>query len=347
MPLTVTLTVPPSVPFSNPVLPPVVVAPEPKPFEKVIGQDSVKSRLGFYLNSYRRGGIMPHTLFLAPKGCGKTMLASELARLMKRDGDTAAKKWFLINCSTLKSIKQFFNQIIIPLVNEKDVTLIFDEASEIPKDVTMALLTMLNPNEHNKTSFSYDDYTVDIDFARQTFVFATSESHRVFHALVDRLTKVELEEYNTGHIFQMLKKNAPEVEDATAQIMATVCRGNARSTVMLAKDAKTLLATKGKDTFDLQDWNELRAALGILPLGLSNIELSVLRLLAARKESSLTRLSAATGLTREALQKDVELYLQKMGLLEITTAGRAITGKGLEYLKGLGLLPLDATAPAV
>jgi len=313
---------------------PLVVV-EPPPFHKIIGQTSVKSRLNFYLSSYSAGGVMPHTLFLAPKGCGKTTIASELARLLKRKGDSVAKKWFLINCSTLRSVKQFFNQVIIPHVNEKDVTLIFDEASEIPKDITMALLTMLNPNEHNRTTFSYDDYTVDIEFDRQTFVFATSESHRVFHALVDRLTKIELEEYNAGHIFQMLKKNAPQLEDDAAALMATVCRGNARSTVMLAKDAQTLLATKRKDTFDLKDWQELRAALGILPLGLSNIELSVLRLLSTRKESSLTRLSAATGLSKEALQKDVELYLQKMGLLEITTAGRSITGKGLEYLKAL------------
>lgn len=302
-------------------------------FSGIVGQDSVKSRLKFYLNSVAKGGIMPHSLFVAPKGCGKTTIVTELARLLKTSNPD--KKWFLINCSTLKSVKQFFNQVVIPHVNEKDVTLIFDEASEIPKDITMALLTMLNPNEHNRTTFSYDDYTVDIEFKRQTFLFATSESHKLFHALTDRLNRVELEEYKPSHIVQILRKHAPEIMPDAAEIMSHVCRGNARNTVMLAKDAKTLLATNGKEKFGVSDWNELRVQLGILPLGLSQMELTVLRLLASRKETSLTRLSASTGLTKEALQKDVELFLQKQGLLEITTAGRSITGKGIDYLKQL------------
>lgn len=314
---------------------PVVAPVVRKPFDNIVGQDGVKNRLNFYLNSYLKGGVMPHSIFVAPKGTGKTLIASELARSLKRDGESTAKKWFLINCSTLRSLKQFFTQVIIPHVNDKDVTLIFDEASEIPRDVAMAMLTMLEPNERNRTTFSYDDYQIDIDFTRQTFLFATSEFHLVFHALIDRLARVELEEYKVSHIVKMLRKNAPEIDESVAADMATVCRGNARATVMLANDARTLLKTKEKSNFNSEDWRELRAALSILPLGLSNIELTVLRVLASRKETSLTRLSAATGLTKEALQKDVELYLAKLGLFEITTAGRAITARGLEYLKAL------------
>jgi Holliday junction resolvasome RuvABC ATP-dependent DNA helicase subunit len=316
---------------------PTVTTPE-IPFESIVGQDRVKSKLNFLLDAYRNGGIMPHSLLIAPKGCGKTMIARELAKQMKNIAGTRGeqKRWYEINCSTVKSVKQFFNQIIIPFVNDKDCTLIFDEASEIPRDVTMALLTILNPNNTNRTSFSYDDYTVDFDFKRQNFILATSESHKVFHALMDRLDRVELEEYNTSHLAEMIKRNIKTpIEAKLLNEIATACRGNAREAQKKSSNIETYLCGQKKTTFDKVDWISLRRTLGILPLGLSNIELQVLRLLATRKETSLTRLSASIGMTKEALQKDVELYLQKMGLLEITTSGRAITAKGLAYLKNL------------
>ena len=42
----------------------------------------------------------------------------------------------------------------------------FDECSELPKDVTMALLTILNPNKDNKNTFDYEGYSFEIDFKR-------------------------------------------------------------------------------------------------------------------------------------------------------------------------------------
>jgi Holliday junction resolvasome RuvABC ATP-dependent DNA helicase subunit len=47
----------------------------------------------------------------------------------------------------------------------------------------------------------------------------------------------------------------------------------------------------------------------------------------------LTNLSAKMGMTKAALQRDMEMYLQKMELIEILPAGRALTGIGQEYLK--------------
>jgi Holliday junction resolvasome RuvABC ATP-dependent DNA helicase subunit len=73
--------------------------------------------------------------------------------------------------------------------------------------------------------------------------------------------------------------------------------------------------------------------LGIRPLGLTPLEIQVLRTLQQHKETSLTRLSAVTGMTKDSLQKDVEMFLQKQDLMQITTSGRALTGKGIEYLK--------------
>ena len=127
-------------------------------FPNIVGQDRAKKRLNFYLQGYNANGVMPHLMFIAPKGCGKTTLAKAMGKNMVSRKDTSKPKRFLeINCSTVKSVKQFFNQIVIPHINMQECTVLLDECSELPKDVTMMLLTVLNPNSENRTTFSYED----------------------------------------------------------------------------------------------------------------------------------------------------------------------------------------------
>lgn len=310
-------------------------------FNKVVGQERAKRKLGFYLRGHQTTGIIPHLLFSAPKGCGKTYMAQEFRKgLIRREGDEAGKKAkpvATVNCSTLKSVKSFFNDLIIPSVNDKEITVLFDEASELPKDVTMALLTILQPNPTNKNTFSYGDYTVDFDFSRQSFIFCTSETHKLFHALVDRLERVDLESYTHCQLEEIIKRNLPDVEFESSALngISSVLRGNARSAQKMASDIKSYLGNS--KLFLEDDWQAMRVELGINPLGLSPLEIQVLRTLQAHKETSLTRLSAVTGMSKESLQKDVEMFLQCQDLMQITTLGRSLTAKGHDYLKSLAV----------
>jgi Holliday junction resolvasome RuvABC ATP-dependent DNA helicase subunit len=200
----------------------------------------------------------------------------------------------------------------------------------------MALLTILNPNPENRTTFSLDEYVCDFDFRRQTFIFATSESQKVFHALADRLERVTLEDYTLAQLAQIVQKGLPEVDcrDNVLLDVSTVLRGNARAGQKMAGKIQAYL--KGSKKFAPKDWAHLREILSIYPLGLNAIEIQILRYLAENSTgTSLTGLSAKTGMSRESLQKDSELYLQKHNLMEIQTTGRMITAKGLDYLKGL------------
>ena len=117
--------------------------------------------------------------------------------------------------------------------------------------------------------------------------------------------------------------------------VSKVLRGNARAAQKMSTKLKLYMDGFKKKDFTLEDWKKLRHTLGILPLGLSKIELQVLRILLEKKECSLTHLAAKTNLTKGCLQRDYELYLQKMNLMEISTAGRKITKKGKDYLDGL------------
>ena len=63
-------------------------------FNNIIGQDAAKRKLSFFIQSYETKGHIPHVLFTAPKGTGKTMLAKELGRNLL-DPDTLKPKAFL------------------------------------------------------------------------------------------------------------------------------------------------------------------------------------------------------------------------------------------------------------
>ena len=303
-------------------------------FPDIIGQSNAKRVLDFFCNGFKQTSIMPHLMFVAPKGCGKTLMAKAVARRLKSINND--KKYFEINCSTIKNVKQFFNQLVIPFMQDRDATILFDECSEIPKDVTMALLTILNPNPENQTSFSYEDYTVDFDFRRLSFMFATTETQSVFHALMDRLERVDLEEYTLEEMGKIVKLNLEiDIEPKALEDIASVLRGNARAGQKMAQKIESYCEQYDKKVFKNSDWQELSRILSIYPLGLNITEIILLNILKDNKDCSLTNLSAKTGISKQAVQRDFEIYLQKHSLMDITTAGRNITAKGMEYLKKL------------
>ena len=306
-----------------------------KLFPDIVGQSNAKRVLDFFCKGYEKTSIIPHLMFVAPKGCGKTTMAKATARRLKSINKD--KKYFEINCSTIRNVKQFFNQLVIPYMQDREATILFDECSEIPKDVSMALLTILNPNPDHQTSFSFEDYTVEFDFRQLSFMFATTETQSVFHALMDRLERVDLEEYSLSEMGEIVGLNLDEIniEAKALQEIASVLRGNARAAQKMAQKIESYCEMNSVKRFSYSDWKKLSKILSIYPLGLNTTEILLLNILKDNKDCSLTNLAAKTGISKHAIQRDFEIYLQKHSLMDITTAGRNITAKGLEYLKKL------------
>ena len=305
-----------------------------KLFPDIIGQSNAKRVLDFFCKGYEKTSIIPHLMFVAPKGCGKTTMAKATARRLKSINKD--KKYFEINCSTIRNVKQFFNQLVIPYMQDREATILFDECSEIPKDVSMALLTILNPNPDNQTTFSFEDYTVDFDFRRLSFMFATTETQSVFHALMDRLERVDLEEYSLEEMGKIVGMNLEiDIEAKALEDISSVLRGNARAAQKMAQKIESYCGQNNVKKFSLKDWQKLSKILSIYPLGLNTTEILLLNILKDNKDCSLTNLAAKTGISKHSIQRDFEIYLQKHSLMDITTAGRNITAKGLDYLKKL------------
>jgi Holliday junction resolvasome RuvABC ATP-dependent DNA helicase subunit len=300
-------------------------------YSEIVGQEKTKAKLNFLLEGFEQTKIMPHLLFVAPRGCGKTMIAQETARIMNRN------KNIIVNCSTIKNVKSFFNQIMLPYVFDKDVTIIFDEASELPRDVTMALLTILNPNTNNQNEFTFDDGTYTFRFNQNSFIFCTTEAQKIFHALADRLYRIDMEDYSyisLGKIIQNnLKSKSQFIELDVIDEVASVCRGNARQAQSMANQISSYLMSKNSNKLTSGGWSEIKGKLSIYPLGLSEIELNIIKILKEHGEVRLTNLSAKTNLTKDMLQKNVEMYLMRNNLIEVRPTGRALTKKGHDYHK--------------
>ena len=300
-------------------------------YSEIVGQEKTKAKLNFLLEGFEQTKIMPHLLFVAPRGCGKTMIAQETAKIMNR------QKNVIVNCSTIKNVKSFFNQIMLPYVYDKDTTIIFDEASELPRDVTMALLTILNPNTNNQNEFTFEDGTYNFRFNQNSFIFCTTEAQKIFHALADRLYRIDMEDYsyiNLGKIIQNnLKSKSQFIELDVIDEIASVCRGNARQAQSLANQISSYLMSKKSNKLTSGGWSEIKGKLSIYPLGLSEIELNIIKILKEYGEVRLTNLSAKTNLTKDMLQKNVEMYLMRNNLIEVRPTGRALTKKGHDYHK--------------
>lgn len=322
-------------------------------FEKFVGQHDVKRKLGFYLNAYHTTKIFPSTLFASPKGFGKSAIARETAAnlyeydengavVTKPDGVTPKSKGFIeLNASTIKNARYFVTEVLVKHCVDKKTTVFIDELHSLKDCVAQILLTVLNPSAANFNTFCFDNYQVDIDFRNFTFLCATTETDKIFPPLLDRLHRIQLQEYSTEDLAKIVQRAAPEIDfqDGVLADISTVVRGNPRASVKMASDIKTYACETKK--FGAKAWADLKSILSIRPLGLTSTEILLLRLMAANPNgSSLTNLAARTGLSKTVIQADYESYLQRNNLMRIEAGrGRVISAAGQDYLKNLDACP--------
>ena len=296
-------------------------------FEGLIGQDTLKSRLNFYSDAKKATGTLPFLLFNGAKGLGKTEFAKAFAKSL-------GKPMIEINCSTIRNAEQFFEQVFIPAILDKDVTILLDEAHALPKDLEMAFLTIFNIEGAKTKRFEFGESSLLFEFERQTFLFATTELDKLFPPFKDRLTQLDFEPYSGKELAGIIQKKMDWI-DFKDNILDDICqtvRGNARSAIKRALEVSAYAEVNNTSTFGKKEWKSLCDLLGIMPYGINATELQVMRILKERGACTLQMLSAVTGMSRTALQKDAEVFLLKNGFMRID-GKREITGKGAKALE--------------
>jgi len=301
-------------------------------FDKLVGQDSVKKKLGFYLEAYNSTSIVPFLNFVGAKGLGKTEFAREFGRnILDSNGN---KRTFVeINSSTVKGVSQFFEQIYLPFILDKEVTVFFDEAHALPKEVVMVFLSIFNTESGHEKTIIHKETSYVFDFKKHSFLFATTESDKIFPPFKDRLITVDFDNYSQQDLSQIFVNNLVNItfDDDGLNYLSSTFRGNARNCVQRVKDIHFYSKSRNVNHFSMVEVKDLCDTLSILPEGCSQIEWRILNILRKEGRQSLQSLSARTGLSRSSIQKDHENYLMSKGYLEID-GQRLITKKGCDLL---------------
>ena len=305
-------------------------------FPDLVGQQAVKKKLSFYIDAFNTTSQAPFLLMAGAKGLGKTEFAKNFAKnLYNQDGD---KRSFIeINCSTIKNNEQFFEQIFLPLISDNEITILFDECHALPQDLTMAFLTIFNAESNSRKVFEWDGMSFVFNFKQQTFIFATTETDKIFPPLKDRFTVVDFEPYSQNELAQIVQLCLPDVifsdEKCLLKVASTI-RNNARSAVKRSKEIMLYCGKNRSNIFTSKDFDILSDQIGILPYGLTYTEKQILQALNNCGSATLTGLAAKIGLSKSALQRDHELYLLNKSLMEID-GKRKITSRGIDVCKEL------------
>ena len=303
-------------------------------FDGLVGQDALKRKLGFYLDAFKATSRMPFLLFGGAKGCGKTAYAKAVAKnLTNKDG--SKRPVLEINCSVLKNMRTFFEGVYLPFIsNSKGLTIFFDESHNLPHDLAQALLTICNSDPNPIRNLQYEESNLEFDMQNISFFYASTETDKLFPPLKDRFEMVDFDRYTQDDLKKIISMNADETVfvDNVMDSIVTCVRGNARSCVKMAENITTYCKKMDKATFTSSDWKALRYSLNILPYGLSSSELMILKTLNERGACSLNSLTSATGLSRGAIQNEVERQLLLLNAICID-GKRKITSIGQTILK--------------
>jgi len=310
----------------------------------LIGQTAVKDRLTFYSKAYEKNKVLPHLLFNAPRGIGKSRFAVEFARGL-------GKGMIEVNGASLTSPTQFVEGVLLEIQGQ-EITLFIDEVHACAPKVFTLLLSLLNTtngdNNTNSINWKGEDYYMD--FSKITILTATTDTQLMPKPLLDRLTSITFEEYKAvdmGKMVELQCKGKVLFDDGILDKVGTICRGNARNAVLRGKEIASYCdvicnAIDDVVIFDQEAFDGWVNTFGVLPLGLEKTELITLKYIvqSGNEGLTITNLTSKTDMAREP-QRQAESFLLRNNLIEIGSIGgksnRVATQAGKEYISSLSL----------
>lgn len=309
-----------------------------------------------------QGKPMPHTILFGPAGVGKTTLARLVA-------NTMGGGYLETTASTLETQLDVARLLIECEIKRKQTgrptTIFVDELHALGQArgrLSVDQETMFPVLEdwtlfHSQVGKSVDidgvTYTLnrpDLRIGPFTLVGATTEVGMLSAPMLRRLLiHIEMRPYSDDDIVRILTGVAerlgwPIDEDAAIEL-AKFSRKNPGVAQQRLTAANNRRVASGSERITIDVVNDVISRLKLFPLGLTQTDIDILRVLADRAPRGAGQLEISRAVSISSSTFGLyESYLRALGFVE-TLARRQITWRGLAYLAELGFA--DPARPEV
>ena len=294
---------------------------KPKTFEEIAGQEKIKTVLRTFIDySKKTNTIIPSCLFLGNSGLGKSSFANVLA-------NEIGSKLHIVNCPQVKDSKELFE--IFNKLSEKDVV-IYEELHSLNRRLSDSLLVAIE-------DFYYVNKGRKFPIKPFTLIGATTDEGLIVPALRNRFKyKARFTEYSEDELVEVsylvAKRMGFELNKKVAKRISQVSRGIPREVAQNTEFIRMYMVANDLKIINSEKFYEIVSMRGFNKDGLREHDLEYLRCL-DYETLSLNILSSKLEIDKTTVQFDVEPYLLKLGLIEISTSGRSLTQKGTDYVR--------------
>lgn len=298
-------------------------------FKDIIGQRQVIGPLKIMIAAAKRENrALGHILLVGPPGLGKTTIARAIA------GETGGK---LVEVMAAKLDDRA--AILNLLLGASDGDVIFiDEIHALRRETAESIYTAMQ--DFVVSLVIGEGERADVvrrQLARFTLVGATTEAGRILKPMRDRFSWVgELDYYSEDELALMLDHTNCSVEALYA--IAGHSLGTPRRALKLMQNCRDFMLSIDAQVMTVNAVHGALRAFGVYPLGLSAVEISILRMLLAAGlgvPRGITAVAAQLNLAQNVIEETHEPTLLRLGLISRTGRGRMLTAAGAQYLQEL------------